>query len=966
MDDAVDLALARALFAERRHDVAALQALLVEARASRAAGGPGLPELLVSRGVLDAEGVRARLVGLGLAPAAASPAAPPPGGPERVGPYRLVERLGAGGMGAVFRAVHDPTGAEVAVKLIHAPGAQARARLCREATAQARVDAHPNVVRVHAAGEERGVAWLAMELATGGDLAQRLERGPLPPDEAVRVVVALAEGLAHAHARGVLHRDLKPQNVLFGGDGRPRLTDFGLARVEGEGSLTATGAILGTPAYMAPEQASGGGHHADVRADVYGLGAILYHCLTGRPPFDGPGGLAILTQVLREPPVPPRRLAPAVSPGVEAVCLRALAKRPEDRPPDVLTLARELAAPPPLRPRWPRVVAAAAAVALAVALGALGLRARAEGRRAAALTEAGRVALALEAEAVDAAGAARPLLDDAPLPAAWRARRDEALAGLAAAGGGAPPPALADVDALALALEGLVALARGDLPAAARAVEALPEVAAPTEPTAATPAEDEVAGDEDAEGEEAAPGGESPPPETATASAPLTAPLAASTLALRGGLDALAPDGDPARGLHALAAARAAGVRRPELAGWEARAAARAALERLGRGEDVEAAALLPAQRVAGLSPDLARQVLEQAQGNARARLGALEQAAPGARRGTPNMAALDALLGLILRLRPGAPPLDGAGAQALERLALERDAPPAALAPHLADGAPEDGDLQRRVAAHARRLAWTALRPAVKPALVAGYLRATERALALTPPGPERDDLEALRCEHLMRQRRLEEAVAVADALLARPHVAPGCRAQAHLWRALARGAARAEILDDLDAALELDPALGRARYERARARRAAGDDQGALDDALDFLVSVDGRLELVRAHYPLATACAWAAAWRSSQVARVRPGLEAHVTAFPQAAHAGWRVRLAYAQATAGDVDAARATLEAALPLLEKQPALAEFAADVARASRERGGKEAIRRLLRPTVVALDKRRGRTGTLP
>ncbi|MBX3472009.1 MAG: hypothetical protein KF878_34590, partial [Planctomycetes bacterium] len=282
-----------------------------------------------------------------------------------------------------------------------------------------------------------------------------------------------------------------------------------------------------------------------------------------------------------------------------------------------------------------------------------------------------------------------------------------------------------------------------------------------------------------------------------------------------------------------------------------------------------------------------------------------------------------------------------------------------------LADGSSADADLQRRVAEHARRIAWVGLRPAVKPALVAGYLRATERALALTPPGPARDDLALLRCEHLARARRTDEALAAADALLARTDLPPERRAQAHLWRASALGMTTPAALEDLDAALVHDPHLARARFERARARRAAGDDRGTLDDALAFLEAVDGRLELLRVLYPHATAWAWTAAWRTSQVARVRPGLEAHVAAFAQAAHAGWRVRLAYAQATAGDVEAARETLALALPLLERQAALAEVAPDVARALAGRADREALRRALRPVVAALDRRRGR-GTLP
>src|SRR5690606_8660426 len=152
----------------------------------------------------------------------------------------------------------------------------------REGRAQAAADAHPNVVRVHASEEQDGVLYLAMDLAAGGDLARRIARGPLPPPEAARLVRDLARGLAPVPAAGVLHRDIKPENVLFDEQGTPKLVDFGLAHVAGEATLTRSNAFLGTPAAMAPEQAAGTPREVDERTDVYGLGVVLYQCLTGR------------------------------------------------------------------------------------------------------------------------------------------------------------------------------------------------------------------------------------------------------------------------------------------------------------------------------------------------------------------------------------------------------------------------------------------------------------------------------------------------------------------------------------------------------------------------------------------------------------------------------------------------------------------------------------------------------------
>jgi Protein kinase domain len=259
----------------------------------------------------------------------------------RLGDWLLEERLGSGGMGVVYRARHVETQAQAAIKVLqHSAGLEAVLRFRREAEAQARVDGHPNVVRIHSAGEQGDLSYCVMDLAPGGDLEARLAKGPLEPEQAARLLESLARGLAHVHAQGVLHRDLKPANVLFDAEGRPQLVDFGLARLAQAESLTQTGTLLGTPAYMAPEQARAA--PLDERADVYGLGAILYHALTGQPPFQGQTILAVLAHVLEAPLTPPRELRPEIPHALEAVCLRALARSAEHRIPTARALADAL------------------------------------------------------------------------------------------------------------------------------------------------------------------------------------------------------------------------------------------------------------------------------------------------------------------------------------------------------------------------------------------------------------------------------------------------------------------------------------------------------------------------------------------------------------------------------------------------------------------------------------------------
>jgi serine/threonine-protein kinase len=249
------------------------------------------------------------------------------------GRYLLETEVAAGGMGTVWRARDEVLGRPVAVKVLHDrlardPDLLERFRL--EAIAAARLS-HPNVVRVFDTGIDDGVCFIVMELFEGTTLEDVLrEQGPLPGSEASRVVRSVLGGLAHAHRQGVIHRDVKPANVLIDPSGLVKVTDFGIAKAAFAASdLTTTGQLLGTARYLAPEQVAGEG--IDHRADLYACGVVLYESLTGRAPFEGASHIATATMRLTQEPPPPGALRPGIPRRLETATMRALARDPDDR-----------------------------------------------------------------------------------------------------------------------------------------------------------------------------------------------------------------------------------------------------------------------------------------------------------------------------------------------------------------------------------------------------------------------------------------------------------------------------------------------------------------------------------------------------------------------------------------------------------------------------------------------------------
>ncbi len=288
------------------------------------------------------------------------------------GRFALVSQLGQGAMGTVWRATDLHVGRDVAVKLV-LEGTGRAERLLREAQLAARLD-HPGVVRVHAAGQDEGRPWIALELVEGARTLGAVFK-ELPLRERVELVRDAALALGHAHARGVVHRDVKPDNILVDAQGRVRVTDFGLAAAADLERLTRTGAAIGTPAFMAPEQLGGG--TIGPPADVWGLGGVLYEALTGELPFEADDLASLVARVARADVVPPRRLDPAIPRALELVCLRALSRSPDARYPDAgaFAAALEAALARGHRHRGPLLAVAGAGALLVAALVAVCVKA---------------------------------------------------------------------------------------------------------------------------------------------------------------------------------------------------------------------------------------------------------------------------------------------------------------------------------------------------------------------------------------------------------------------------------------------------------------------------------------------------------------------------------------------------------------------------------------------------------------
>ncbi len=266
--------------------------------------------------------------------------------PRRLGRYEIKGRLGHGGMGIVYRAYDPELGREVAIKVPRFDGpaegrSRAQARFRREARAAAAVR-HPHVCPVYDVGDLEGVPYAVMAYIEGRSLAQLAAEGPAEPRRAAEVVRQVAEGLAAVHGHGIVHRDLKPANILLDKTGQALLTDFGLVRCEDGSSLTADGARAGTPAYMAPEQASLSAGEVGPWTDIYSLAVVLYELLTGQRPFRG-DPLTVMYRVAQEVPPPPSRLRPGLDPALEGIVLKAMARRPEERYASAAAFAEALA-----------------------------------------------------------------------------------------------------------------------------------------------------------------------------------------------------------------------------------------------------------------------------------------------------------------------------------------------------------------------------------------------------------------------------------------------------------------------------------------------------------------------------------------------------------------------------------------------------------------------------------------------
>ncbi|OGT95118.1 MAG: hypothetical protein A2083_08750 [Gemmatimonadetes bacterium GWC2_71_9] len=262
------------------------------------------------------------------------------------GRYEVLRTVGTGGMGVVYKAHDRELGEDVAIKMLHPDllnGDGTAIQRLKAETRLARRISHRNVVRTHDFGEWQGACYVTMEFVEGITVRQLIEtRGPLGVSAALAIATQLADALEVAHQQGVIHRDIKPQNLLLDADGVLKVMDFGVARlVEHTAMLTQAGMVVGTPAYMSPEQLLA--EAVDGRSDLYSAGVVLYECLTGRLPFEANSPISLIAKVLHDEPAPPATLNADIPPALSALVLRLLGKRPDDRPHGAGDLARLLA-----------------------------------------------------------------------------------------------------------------------------------------------------------------------------------------------------------------------------------------------------------------------------------------------------------------------------------------------------------------------------------------------------------------------------------------------------------------------------------------------------------------------------------------------------------------------------------------------------------------------------------------------
>src|SRR3954465_15254644 len=263
---------------------------------------------------------------------------------DKVSRYEITGELGKGAMGRVYKAVDPTIGRTVALKTmrldVHGLETDEMLRRFKNEARLAGVLNHGNIVTIHDAGEENGLFYIAMEYIEGVTLHSVLnQRKTLPPEDIINISKQICAGLDHAHHHGVIHRDVKPANIMLEPDGTAKIMDFGIAK-SGGGGVTSTGQVLGTPNYMAPEQVRG--HVLDGRTDLFSFGVMLYEMTTGEKPFAGTNVTTIIYKIIHEDPVPPRELDVTIHPGLDKVIMKALAKKPDERYQTGAELARDL------------------------------------------------------------------------------------------------------------------------------------------------------------------------------------------------------------------------------------------------------------------------------------------------------------------------------------------------------------------------------------------------------------------------------------------------------------------------------------------------------------------------------------------------------------------------------------------------------------------------------------------------